>query len=214
MAAIIEEDLYGGFSEAPNTSVCCVPAAPLPNGQWPRGYGLPTDLIHRFWQCTLRPLRNDGCNASEIGSDIYFMASVTACDMETCVITPRPDLKMSHVLLHGEDGYYEWTPRRPISENLMQQPVSLLIGLGDKPVVSAETRVPEEFNPLQPFVIIQTHDFFYIRQGLNTRAIPRFDRTKSGSVRKYLTLSFSGLLFTVKYIETTKVEISLSDGLK
>ena len=135
------------------------------------------------------------------------MASVTANDMETCVVAPRPDLKMSHVLLHGEDGYYEWTPRRPISENLMEQPVSLLIGLGDKPVVSAETRVPEEFNPLQPFVIIQTHDFFYIRQGLNTRAIPRLSR-------KYLTLSFSGLLFTVKYIETTKVEISLSDGLK
>ena len=190
-----------------------VAATPLPRGHW-----APPDMILRFWQMTLRPLRNDRCDAVDLGKDIYHMASVTANDMENCVVAPHPDLKMSHVLLHGEDGFYEWTPtvQRNEEKTSASEP-TLLIGLGETPVVCAETRVPEEFDPLLPFVIIQTQDFFYIRQGLTTRAIPRVDKTQDrwqSRPKKSLTLSFSGLVFNVKYIETTKVEITLADGLK
>lgn len=202
-----EEDLYGSSSGPCNAPISCVPAVPLPRGHW-----APPDMIYRFWQCTLRPLRNEGCNALEIGKDIYHMASVTAKDYETCTVAPHPDLTMSHVLVHGEDGFYEFTPRRPLSEKLASQPVSLVIGLGERPVAAHESRVPEEFNPLLPFHINQTHDFFYICQGLTTRVIPRVGW--EGRFRKYLTLSFSGLIFNVKYTETTKVEIVMTDSLK
>ena len=206
----VEDDLYGSNS---TTQACCsLRGEPLPRGHWAT-----QEEIYRFWRMTLRPARNDRCNALEIGRDIYFMASVTAKDYETCTVAPHPALQQSHVVLCAEDGIYEFTPRRPLAEPFSQQPVTLVIGLGENPVAAAETRVPEEFNPLLPFHVTQTRDYFYISQGLNTRVILRVDKTLphwENRFRKYLTVSFSGLLFNVRYTESPKVEVRCPSSLK
>jgi hypothetical protein len=205
----VEEDLYGGSYQSEPVS-SCAPVPHLPRGHWAR-----PDEIYRFWQVTLRPLYNTGCTS--VGSNIYFMASVTAKDYETCTVAPHPALKQSHVLVCAEDGDYEFTPRLPLEEPLSLQSPTLWFGLGERPVVANESRVPEEFDPLMPFRITLTNDYFYISQGLNTLIIPRVDKTQVGwenRFRKYLTLSFSGLLFNVKYTESSKVEVRVLDSLK
>jgi len=119
------------------------------------------------------------------------MAVVSSDNRESCTVTPHPDLPLSHVLLWGEDGYYEW---KPLSQS-QADPV-LLVGLGDRPVPASESRVPEDFDPTLPFRILQTRNFFYIGQGLSTRTIPRTHPNKP------LTLSFRGMSFNVRFIES------------
>jgi len=189
-----EEDLYG-FNNTTEVPGRCsaVQYAPRPWGHWAS-----PETIDRFWRATLRPLRNEGCDALEIGS---HMASVTATDMETCIVAPHPELKQSHVLLRGEDGVYEWTPR-PLPEGAPSVFISLGLGLGLSPVSEMESCVPENFNLLKPFRITQTPEYFYIEQSLTTRAIsrlykihPNWDHLSQTS----MVLTFSNLVFSVKY---------------
>jgi hypothetical protein len=179
-----EEDFYGGNI----ADVGCVqPTLHMDRPRW--GYG-DQSMIDRYWQLKIRPLLNDGCNAS------LHMAVVSSDNRESCTVAPHPDLPLSHVLLWGEDGYYEWKPMLlPTAD-----PV-LLVGLGDRPVLASESRVPEDFDPTLPFRILQTRTFFYIGQGLSTRTIPRTHPNKP------LTLSFRGLSFNVRFIESKMEEV-------
>lgn len=178
-----EEDFYGGgIAEVEPCQLTVHKDRP----RW--GYG-DQGMIDYYWQLKIRPLLHDAC-----GPVVSQMAVVTSDNRESCTVTPHPDLPLSHVLLWGEDGYYEWTPL--LLSQTAVDPV-LTIGLGDRPVPASETRVPEDFDPTQPFRILQTRNFFYIGQGLSTRTIPRTHPNKP------LTLSFRGLRFNVRFIESS-----------
>ena len=181
-----EEDMYYG-STTQETECSSVAILHMDQGRW--GYG-DQGMIDRYWSLTLRPLRNDSCNATNL--HIYHMASVVSDNRESCTVSPHPELPLSHVLLCGEDGFYEW---KPLPLPLSTLPV-LYIGLGEGPCPASETRVPEDFDPTLPFRILQTRNFFYIGQGLSTRTIPRTHPNKP------LTLSFRGLSFNVRFIES------------
>jgi hypothetical protein len=152
-------------------------------------------MIDYYWQSKLRPLLNDPCSSA-----VSQMAVVSSDNRESCTVAPHPDLPLSHVLLWGEDGYYEWKPLSQSQSQSQSTAPVLYIGLGDRPVPASESRVPEDFDPTLPFRILQTRNFFYIGQGLSTRTIPRTHPNKP------LTLSFRGLLFNVRFIESKMEE--------